>query len=135
MTRRFLARTVAVVSTAMSVAGIGVTPAGAADPVTGAVVCTYTVSNAWAGGFTANLDIANAGPAIDGWTVRWTFAVPTSGIQGWAALITQQGAVVTATNMSWNQVIDTGQVLDFGWSASAPVATVPTDITVNGERC
>jgi cellulase/cellobiase CelA1 len=107
-------------------------PASAAD---GPISCTYTVDASWSGGFFADLAIANAGPAVNGWTVRWTFADPTSGIHGWNAQITLQDNVVTATNLSWNGTINTGQVVAFGWSATAAKTTVPTDITVNGTPC
>lgn len=100
------------------------------------VTCTYTVINTWSGGFTANVDIANNGPAINGWTLRWTFTTPTTNIAGWQATITEQnGNQATATNMSWDAAIATGARADFGWSASAVSTGVPTDLTINGTPC
>jgi len=111
--------------------GIAVPAEAGESPIS----CTYTVNASWPGGFFANLAIANAGPAVNGWTVRWTFADPTTDINGWSARITLQDNAVTATNMSWNGTIGTGQVVTFGWSATAAKTTVPTDITVNGTPC
>jgi len=112
--------------------GIMAGPAVAQTPVT----CTYTVSSTWNGGFVANVDITNNGPAISGWTLRWTFTTPTADIQGWAAVITEQpGNQATATNMSWNGSIVTGETTAFGWSASAISTSVPADLTINGEPC
>lgn len=100
------------------------------------VTCTYTVINTWPGGFSANVDIENNGPAINGWTLRWTFTTPTTNIAGWQATITEQGGnQATATNMSWDGTIVTGQRASFGWSASAISTGVPTDLTINGTPC
>jgi cellulase/cellobiase CelA1 len=100
------------------------------------VTCTYTVSTSWNGGFTANVDITNNGPAINGWTLRWTFTTPTADIRSWSAVITEQdGNRATATNMSWNGTIASGETTSFGWSAAAISTGVPTDLTINGEPC
>jgi cellulase/cellobiase CelA1 len=99
------------------------------------VACTYTVTNSWAGGFTANVDITNNGPAINGWTLQWTFPAPTSLGGVWSAVITEQGNRATATNMSWNGTIPSGRSTSIGWSASAVATAVPTDLTINGQPC
>jgi endoglucanase len=99
------------------------------------VTCTYTVIGSWAGGFTANVDITNNGPAINGWTLRWTFRTPTSLGTVWSSVITEQGNQATATNMSWNGAIPPGFTTAFGWSARAVSTAVPTDLTINGQSC
>lgn len=112
--------------------------AGVAAPATAAtaVTCTYTVSSTWIGGFTASVDITNNGPAINGWTLRWTFPTPTTNVGAWSAVITEQaGNRATATNMAWNGTIATGQTASFGWSAAAVSTGVPTDLTINGQPC
>lgn len=112
-------------------------PAGAVSANTApSVTCVYTFS-AWSGGFTANIQITNNGPtAIDGWTLRWTFAVPTAVTSGWSATITDtDGHDVSATNVSYNGVIGSGRSTSFGWSAEAASTDVPTDLTVNGVPC
>jgi hypothetical protein len=82
------------------------------------------------------VDIANNGPAINGWTLRWTFTTSTADVRGWSAIITEQvGNRATATNMSWNGTILTGQTASFGWSAKAVSTGVPTDLTINGTPC
>lgn len=112
--------------------------ASTARPATAepAITCTYTVTNSWIGGFSANVDITNNGPAINGWTLRWTFTTPTTDIHSWLATITEQaGDQATATNMSWNGTIRTAQTASFGWSAAAVSTSVPTDLTINGTPC
>jgi cellulase/cellobiase CelA1 len=100
------------------------------------VTCAYTVTSSWGAGFTANVDITNNGPAINGWTLQWTFITPTSDIEGWLAVIAEQGGYrATARNLSWNGTIPTGATASFGWNAKANSTAVPTDLTINGEPC
>jgi cellulase/cellobiase CelA1 len=100
------------------------------------LTCTYTVTTSWMGGFIANVDITNNGPAISGWTLQWTFLTPTSLGSVWNATLTEQGGGrAVATNMFWNSAIGAGQVTSFGWTASAASTAVPTDLTINGQPC
>jgi hypothetical protein len=100
------------------------------------VTCTYTVNASWQGGFVASVDITNNGPAINGWTLQWTFTTPTSGIAAWQAVITEQsGNRATATNVPFNGTLGTGFTTSFGWSASAAITGVPKDLTINGKPC
>jgi cellulase/cellobiase CelA1 len=117
------------------VAGLGAAVA-VAHPVAAAapVRCVYTV-NVWSGGFMANLSLSDDGPPINGWTVRWTFAEPTSDIRSWSALISQRGDEATATNLPWNGALGPGATVDFGWTAVAAATSVPTDLTLNGVPC
>ncbi len=108
-------------------------PAQASTP--SAITCYYTFS-AWSGGFTADLAIANSGPAIDGWTARWSFKIPTQANAVWSAQLVQVSpSEMVATPMSWNKTIPTGRAIVFGWTATAAATEVPTDITVNGQSC
>ncbi|MET7419088.1 cellulose binding domain-containing protein [Dactylosporangium sp. NPDC005555] len=108
------------------------TPASAAVPD---VSCAYRFA-AWDGGFVADLTITNHGPAIDGWTAHWTFRTATGNLGAWQARMTQPDPFsVTATNMAYNAVIDTGRSVRFGWTASAAATETPSDLTVNGVAC
>ena len=109
-----------------------VAPARAASNVS----CTYRLLAVWSGGFSADVSIANSGPTIDGWTVRWTFADATTVIQNWNSDLSEPDSrAVTATNRAWNRVIPTGTVTSFGWTAQAVSTAVPTDLSVNGVGC
>ncbi|GAA4472275.1 cellulose binding domain-containing protein [Phytohabitans houttuyneae] len=131
---RFAAMVAAVpLAVAMSGTASAAPDAATSDP--GGVTCEYIVFGAWSGGFSADLKIVNNGPTINGWTVRWTAPVPTSNVVGWSARMTQQGSQIVAVNMVWNGVVRTGETRAFGWSATAPSADVPTDITINGTPC
>jgi endoglucanase len=121
----------------LAVAATLIPLAAVARPATaeGTLTCTYTVTSTWPGGFTANVDITNNGPAINGWTLRWTFPTPTSLGGVWSAVITEQGNQATATNATWNGVIGTGLTTSIGWSAQAASTAVPTNLTINGQSC
>ena len=120
----------------MAAASISLTAMARPATAESTVVCSYTVTNSWNGGFAANVDITNNGPAINGWTLRWTFTTPTADVQGWSAVITEQdGNRATATNMSWNGGILTGGTISFGWTAAAVSTGVPANLTINGQTC
>jgi hypothetical protein len=107
------------------------TPAHA-DP---AFTCTYSFL-AWHGGFSADLDIANNGPMVDGWTAHLTFPSATAGLQAWQAIMSQNTPYdATATNMSWNAQIPAGRVVSFGWTATAATTGPPAAMSVNGVAC
>jgi hypothetical protein len=122
-------------ATAVAVAAT-VTPAGASAPVTvtPTVTCTYRLQ-AWPGGFTADIDIANSGPTITGWVVHWTVDAPTTLGGVWLAQMVQKASDMYASNVAFNAVIPAGRVTTFGWNATSAVATVPTDLTINGQPC
>ena len=130
----FVATLTAMVLTA-AMSGTASAAPSAAPLGQGGVTCQYIVLGSWSGGFAADLKIVNHGPTINGWTARWTTPVPTSNVVGWSAWMTQHGSEIVAVNMWWNAVIRTGETRTFGWSAAAPSADVPTDVTVNGLAC
>jgi hypothetical protein len=99
---------------------------------------TYTVTNAWSGGFGANIAIQNTGStAWTSWNLAFTF--PNSGqsvTQGWNGTFTQSGQNVTVTNANWNGNVAANGTVTPGfngtWSGSNPI---PTNFTVNGNVC
>jgi hypothetical protein len=101
------------------------------------LTCTYTIQNAWQGGFTAEIKIANNGPTpINGWTLRWTFNEYTTDISAWQSILSApDGVHATATNVSYNATIPSGYSTSLGWSARAYSTSVPTDLSVNGAAC
>src|SRR2546427_634807 len=97
----------------------------------------YQENTAWDVGFQGMVTITNSGPAINGWTVTFTFPVATQTIyQLWNGVFTQTGQNVTVTNAPYNANIPTGGSVNFGfnanWSGSHPA---PTGLTLNGQSC
>jgi len=116
------------------------TPSPTPTP-TGGASCkvTYTITNQWNTGFGANLTITNTGTtAINNWSLQFSFANGQTITQLWNGNFTQNGPVVTVTNLSYNGSIPAGATLssppgfNANWSGSN---TVPTSFTLNGMAC
>jgi Cellulose binding domain len=133
--RKPLRRTLVSASTATAVA-LTLTSAVVAHAVAAGCRVTYAISSQWGGGFGADVTVTNLGDPITGWTLRWSYAAGQTVTQAWNATISQSGATVTATNVSYNAAIATNGSASFGfngsWTGSNPV---PTAFTVNGVTC
>jgi len=99
----------------------------------------YSAEN-WGGGggFTAGVTITNTGAAaVNGWTLGFSF--PSSQrvtTPGWSATWSQNGAAVTATNLSWNGTIAPNASVSIGFNGTySGTNTAPSVFTVNGGTC
>jgi hypothetical protein len=113
------------------------TPTATTPPPSGSCKVTYARQSEWAGGFVANVTVANTGTtAVNGWTVKYTYAGDQHITSAWSATATQSGTTVTATNVSYNATIPPGGNATFGvqgtWTASD---AAPTGFTLNGTAC
>lgn len=110
-----------------------------ATPITGqACKVAYVVQSQWPGGFTTNVTITNTGStAINGWTLKYTYADPAQLVgQGWSATWSQTGAQVTATNLSWNSSIAPSTGISIGFNGTFSTANpIPTSFTLNNVAC
>ena len=105
---------------------------------TGGGACQVSyVNSAWAGGFTANLTVTNTGStAINGWTLAWSFPGDQKVTNAWSATVTQTGAAVSATNVSYNAAIAPGGNVQFGFQGTwTNNDTSPATFTLNGSTC
>ncbi len=109
----------------------------AADGGTGTCGVTYRVGSQWLGGFQGEVTNRNTGSAaVNGWTLRWTFANGQVVTQMWHARATQSGARVEATNESWNPTIQASGSVTLGFTAShTGTNATPTAFTLNGAAC
>jgi len=64
------------------------------------------------------VSVAAGAAAITGWTVRFGFANGQQVSQFWSSTLTQAGAAVTATNLSWNGSLAPTTPTTFGFIAS-----------------
>ncbi len=98
---------------------------------------TYAKASEWAGGFVANVTIANTGTsAINGWTLTFTFPGDQKITNGWNATVTQSGASVTAANLSYNSTISPGTSTSLGFQGTwTSNDNSPTSFSVNGSLC
>jgi cellulase/cellobiase CelA1 len=76
------------------------------------------VVNQWPGGFQGEVTVKAGTSAINGWTVRWTFANGQVITQLWSGVLTQTGASVTVKNMSYNGSLGANATTVFGFNAS-----------------
>ncbi len=97
---------------------------------------TYRQTTQWPTGFQGEVTVKNNGPAINGWTVGFTFPGTQTVYELWNGVYTQTGPNVTVTNAPYNAMIPTGGTVTFGfnanWSGSNPL---PTSFALNGQSC
>lgn len=124
---------VAVTACLAGVAG-AVAAGGTAGAAAGGCTVAYTAQQ-WPGGFTAELQVTNHGPAIDGWTVEWDYAGQRVE-HAWNTVLRQDGRHVTARNAAWNGRLGAGAAVSFGvygaWSGANPA---PGTFTLDGQAC
>ncbi|MFB4293490.1 cellulose binding domain-containing protein [Nonomuraea sp. ATR24] len=94
--------------------------------------CSAVFRNAgqWQGGFQGEVTVSNTGvTALNGWTVRWTFADGQRISQLWNGELSADGAAVMVRNASWNGAIPRGGLATFGFVASWTGANTPPSVT------
>jgi endoglucanase len=92
----------------------------------------------WRGGFLSLVTIKNTGTTtINGWQLRWSFLSAQEAGANWGASLDQAGAMVTATNESWNRAIQPGRSVIFGFLGDPGGGPNPNPevFTLNGFPC
>jgi endo-1,4-beta-xylanase len=103
----------------------------------GGYVVTYTM-NDWGSGATVNITIRNnTATAVNGWTLAWTFPGNQKVTNMWNASYSQNGASVSAKNLSYNDIIPAnGGSQSFGFNLSYSGSNArPASFTLNGTAC
>jgi endoglucanase len=94
----------------------------------GACSATYRIDSQWNNGFGATVTVRAGTSAINGWTVRWTFANGQTISQIWNGLDTPNGASHAVRNVSHNGSLGAGASTTFGfngtWSGANSVPTL-----------
>jgi hypothetical protein len=106
-------------------------------PASAAVQCQVDYAKSdWGSGFTANITIRNLGDAVNGWTLRYSYAGNQQLQNGWNGTWTQSGQSVTVSNASWNGSLATGASTttnaNFGYSGTN---SDPTNFSINNVAC
>jgi endo-1,4-beta-xylanase len=98
---------------------------------------SYTVSNQWPGGFTANVSVTNLGAPAAGWSLTWSFSAGQQVVHGWNASFPSTGPQVEARNADWNGSLGTGGSASFGFNGSWNNQSnpVPATFAMNGTTC
>jgi poly(hydroxyalkanoate) depolymerase family esterase len=117
------------------------TPSPTPSPTASAPTCQvhYSIVSQWPGNFQAGLSITNTGSnAINGWTLRFSFANGQVITLGWNGTFSQTGSAVSITNVAANAVIPAGSALSVppGFQATWSGTNSPPDaFTLNGAAC
>jgi len=104
----------------------------------GACHVVYSTTSQWTGGFTASVTINNTStPAINGWTLKFTFPGDQKITSSWnTGSNSQSGEAVTLTNASYNGAIAARGNTSIGfqgtWTSSD---AAPAAFTLNGTTC
>lgn len=88
-------------------------------PASGACTASYAITNSWPGGFQAEVQVKAGSSAINGWTVKWTYANGQTISQVWNATITNSGSAYTARNVDYNGRLGAGASTSFGFLGTA----------------
>ena len=103
--------------------------------------CQVTYTKAWQGGngYGANLEIRNNGPAINGWTMTFSFLNGERIQNGWPVTFSQpadSAQVTVASNAPWNASIPTGATLTIGFNGTFTTTnSAPATFVLNGVTC
>lgn len=92
--------------------------------------CTYTVTNNWGSGFTAEIKVTNDTTAtVNNWSVSWQES-GASVTNAWNATLTGSNPY-TATSLSWNGTLAPKASASFGFQANGTAGSPK----VNGSLC
>jgi cellulase/cellobiase CelA1 len=84
----------------------------------------------------ADVRITAGSAALNGWTLRFTFPGDQKITNPWNAVVTQDGAKVSAANQTYNATVPARGQVDFGFQASySGKNTAPPAVTLNGALC
>jgi aryl-phospho-beta-D-glucosidase BglC (GH1 family) len=106
-----------------------------------AASCTVTYSKSWEGGngYGANLEIRNTGPAINGWSLVFSFANGERIQNGWPVTFSQPAGsaqVTASSNAPWNANLPNNGSITIGFNATFTTTNgSPTSFALNGTAC
>jgi outer membrane protein assembly factor BamB len=114
----------------------GLVPAGPAAAAAVQCQVQYQAQSDWGSGFTAGVTITNLGPALNGWTLAYSYSGNQHLSQGWSGTWSQSGQAVTVTNAGWNASLPTGASTNIGANFSySGTNAAPTSFSINGTTC
>lgn len=95
---------------------------------TAGLSCTYVVTNSWGSGFTGVIRVTNTASATKtGWTASWQYTGSNRITSSWNATLTGSNPY-SASNLSWNGTLITGQTAEFGFQGNTNGNGVETPV-------
>jgi hypothetical protein len=112
-------------------------PPPTSPPPPGTCHVSYTKNSEWAGGFTAQVTIANTGTAtINGWSLTFTFPGDQKITSNFNGSFAQSGENATLTNASYNGTIAPGASTTDGFQGTwTSNDSSPASFALNGVSC
>lgn len=96
--------------------------------------CSYSVTSEWSSGFNANIRITNTTDvAIQNWSVQWQYNSNNRVANTWDAILAGSNPY-TASNQSWNGVIQPNQYVDIGLQGTKPSGATEIPM-LSGSAC
>ena len=77
------------------------------------VTADVVINDDWGSGYCAQVNVINNGNSAEDWTVD--FEIDGTVRNMWGALYSQNGNIVTAEGVSWNNIVQPGQSRNFGF--------------------
>ncbi|MET9230583.1 cellulose binding domain-containing protein [Lentzea sp. NPDC003310] len=107
------------------------------SPPAPACAVAYRLEGEWDGGFQAKITIRNTGAAaVNGWSLKWSFADGQTVRQMWNASASQRGSAVTATPAEHTRSIPSRGQVEIGFLGSSRGRNgAPASFTLNGTAC
>jgi GH18 family chitinase len=105
------------------------TPSSTPSPTPASATVTSRITGDWGSGFGANVAITNDGTsALKDWTLRFDLrgrgAQPRIDSIWNVEILSVQGSTITVGPLAWNQSIEAGQTIDFGFNGSPGGASI-----------
>ncbi|WP_229905208.1 cellulose binding domain-containing protein [Lentzea cavernae] len=97
----------------------------------------YRVDNQWQGGFQGRVTVRNTGTAaINGWTLRWSYADGQAVREVWNATVAQRGTTVAMSGNDQTRTISSRGEVTIGFLGSfRDRNTAPGSFTLNETAC
>ncbi|THV30947.1 glycosyl hydrolase family 5 [Glycomyces paridis] len=92
----------------------------------------YLINGQWPGGFVAQVLVTNTGDAaLENVTLHWAMPTGQSVVQSWSADLSQEGHLVTATEVGGGTALSAGRTFTFGFigAKDARTAVAPSSVT------
>jgi hypothetical protein len=97
--------------------------------------CKYIITSEWNTGYTATIRITNTGTnVINGWNVNWAYSDGSKITSSWNTTLTGTNPY-SATNISWNGTIQSGQFVELGFQVNKSSSVSPQIPVVTGSVC